>query len=175
MRALKPKFALIKYADIDQDSFWAKVDKLSLDECWNWLAYQDEDGYGYFNVNLASRKAHRVSYVLARGSLKTSLLVCHSCDNPSCVNPSHLWAGTNQQNIDDMIRKSRSLKGTRNPNVKLTENEVRHILKLSREGIFGTKIAGIIGCGRRTVSNILTGKQWTSITGIRYAGKNSSP
>jgi len=168
------KFARIRYADIDQKRFWVKVNKCSLDECWNWLAYLDKDGYGYFNVNLASRKAHRVAYVLAHGGLKTSLLVCHSCDNPSCVNPAHLWAGTSRQNIDDMVIKSRSLIGTINPKAKLTKTKVRHILKLSQKGMFATVITKIIGCNRRTVSNILTGKQWSSVTGIRYVGKNSS-
>lgn len=168
------KFARIRYADIDQERFWEKVDKCSLDECWNWLAYLDKDGYGGFNINSVQRKAHRVAYVLANGKLKTSLLVCHSCDNPSCVNPAHLWAGTSRQNIDDMITKNRSLTGTRNPKAKLTENKIRHILKLSQRGMFGIEIARTIGCNRRTVSNILTGKQWSSITGIRYAGKNSS-
>lgn len=109
------KFALINYVDIDQECFWPKVDRQSSNECWNWLASLDKDGYGYFSIDSVSRKAHRVAYVLANGKLKTSLFVCHSCDNPSCVNPAHLWAGTSRQNIDDMIIKSRSLTGTRNP------------------------------------------------------------
>jgi hypothetical protein len=160
------KFAPINYTDIDQEYFWPKVDKRSSNECWNWLAYLDKDGYGNFNINSASRRAHRVAYVLANRVLKTSLLVCHSCDNPSCVNPAHLWAGTDRQNIDDMITKSRTLTGTRNPKAKLTKNKVRHILKLSQRGMFGTDIAKTIGCNRRTISSILTGKQWSSITGI---------
>jgi len=163
------RFVLILYKDIIQDHFWKKVNKQGVNQCWLWTAYRDRDGYGFFNVNGASRKAHRVSYVIHHGSLDPSLLVCHSCDNPGCVNPAHLWLGTHQDNTDDMVTKQRALHGIRNPKAKLNDADVRCIVRFSKEGLYGTKIAQMLGCNQRTVSNILLGKQWSLVTGIRHA------
>ena len=110
----------IHRGDIDLDRFWEKVQLHSDDACWLWLGGRDQYGYGYFRVAGASRKSHRVSYVIAHGALDPSLDVCHACDNPSCVNPRHLWTGTNRANVDDMVRKGRSLRGVRNPKARLT-------------------------------------------------------
>ncbi len=162
------KFALIRLEDIRQNLFWPKVDKQGPNQCWPWNAYRDRDGYGFFNIFDSSRKAHRVSYVIHYGELDPSLMVCHTCDNPSCVNPRHLWAGTSRQNIDDMVAKERALRGVRNPKAKLTAAEVRRIVQLSKTGLFGTTIARMMGCLQVTVSSILTGRQWSSVTGIHF-------
>lgn len=166
---MKIQFSRIEYADIVQARFWSYVDKWESDQCWSWLGGRDEDGYGYFFVKDASRKAHRVAYVIHHGELDTFSFVCHTCDNPSCVNSAHLWAGSSRQNIDDMIIKERSLVGVRNPKAKLTEADVHRIICLSNDGLYGTEIARKIGCNRRTVSNILLGKQWSSVTGVVHA------
>lgn len=123
------KRALLRQRDIDADHFWSKVDRRGPNDCWLWQAYCDKDGYGYFTVNKAARKAHRVAYVLTHGNLEPSQDVCHACDTPGCVNPAHLWVGTYRDNIDDMLAKGRSLRGATNPKAKLTRdkcNECEH-------------------------------------------------
>jgi hypothetical protein len=84
------------------ERFWVKVDKRGPDECWQWIGIRNEDGYGRPYL-----RAHRVSWQIANGRDPGSLFVCHSCDNPSCVNPNHLWLGTNTVNLRDMVAKGR--------------------------------------------------------------------
>lgn len=88
------------------DRFWERVQKT--DDCWLWTGSTDKDGYGWFWVDGKTATAHRFSYALHNdGAIPDGLYVCHSCDNPPCVNPDHLWLGTNQDNMDDCARKGR--------------------------------------------------------------------
>jgi len=85
--------------------------------CWTWTGTTDNDGYGGYN----HQRAHRLFYELYKGTINNGFLICHTCDNPSCVNPDHLYEGTNQSNMDDMVLRDRSLKGDKNP-AKKEEN-----------------------------------------------------
>ena len=85
--------------------FWDKVEKT--DGCWVWTASKNRQGYGYFRFDGKMRKAHRMAWLFAIGEIPEGMMVCHSCDNPSCVNPEHLWLGTGQDNMDDMNTKGR--------------------------------------------------------------------
>lgn len=90
------------------------LSKIKIDnECWYWMASKVGQGYGACSFYRDSR-AHRVSFRLFRGKIPKSLCVCHSCDNPSCVNPKHLWLGTTQENTEDRYKKGRSASGDRN-------------------------------------------------------------
>lgn len=97
-----------------EERFWAKVDKSG--DCWVWTAavvgsrnpkYKRIGGYGAFGVGGKVRRAHRVSWELANGPIPDGALVCHSCDNRSCVRPSHLFIGDQSDNVHDMDAKGR--------------------------------------------------------------------
>lgn len=106
-----------------EERFWSKVAK-SEDGCWEWQGRPDKDGYGHIGaIDGREVKAHRLSYEMAYGPIPEGMLVCHSCDNPPCVRPDHLFLGTSQQNTADMIAKGRmSL-----PGAKITAETVRAI------------------------------------------------
>lgn len=106
--------------EITQDlvnRFFEKVDRdrssifYNGTRCWEWTAYRDSKGYGIITIGGRAgkgEKAHRVSWIISNGSIQNNLLVCHHCDNTGCVNPSHLFLGTNRDNMLDMISKNRN-------------------------------------------------------------------
>lgn len=89
----------------EQARFWAKVDKSS--DCWVWTGTHSANHYGVFFLWGRRYYAHRVAYELAKGPLKPGRLACHTCDNPPCCNPEHLYEGTPASNIADSILRER--------------------------------------------------------------------
>lgn len=89
----------------DLKRFWSKVKKTN--GCWLWIGALDKMGYG-FQGGFYNLKAHRISYELAKGILKNGEFVLHKCDNPKCVNPNHLFAGTHKDNMNDMMIKGKA-------------------------------------------------------------------
>jgi hypothetical protein len=94
-----------------EELFWQKVDKSPgqgpAGDCWQWTAFKTKTGYGKLTIHKEQWLAHRYSYQLANGAPKEGLYILHSCDNPSCVNPAHLRAGTQQENVADMDARNR--------------------------------------------------------------------
>lgn len=117
-----------------EERFWRSVDRRSPDECWLWTAATNGVGYGVFEVDGGRVYVHRFSYELHRGQIPTGMYVCHSCDTRACVNPAHLWLGTNADNLADMAAKGRSIHGARSPHAKLTKPQVRAIRRLYATG-----------------------------------------
>ena len=97
--------------------------------CWLWIAGQSSAGYGYFRYEGRNQTAHRVSHLLFKGFIEEGLDACHSCDNPSCVNPDHLFKGTRSDNMKDCVAKGRfeNAKVVSSGNMK--RNRMRHELK----------------------------------------------
>ena len=109
------------------ERFFSKIEKKSSEECWCWTGLKNTKGYGQITINSKKYIAHRVSWVLYNGAIPEGLLVCHTCDNRLCLNPMHLFLGTNKDNMRDMVEKGRSGAGEKHGNHKLTEKEVIEI------------------------------------------------
>lgn len=91
--------------------FWDNLNKEDSEICWNWMGYRNRVGYGQIKVGGKNLRAHRVAYAIANGHVPASLDVLHSCDNPPCCNPNHLWLGTDLDNVADKVAKGRQAKG----------------------------------------------------------------
>lgn len=109
VKGLPQRFAYNHHLRLDkaESLFWEKVDKRGPEDCWEWKAAHTKRGYGCFRFNERQDLSHRVSYILAHGSIPDGLWVLHKCDNPKCVNPAHLFLGTHQDNMNDMKNKGR--------------------------------------------------------------------
>ena len=92
------------------DLFWSRVDKRGEGECWPWVGGIDTGGYGHATFFGASFQAHRLAWEFAHGQIPASMLICHTCDNPPCCNPNHLFLGTPADNMRDMQKKGRGVK-----------------------------------------------------------------
>lgn len=115
-----------------RERFWSRVKKRGVNDCWLWNSTLAGSGYGLLSYTPERKKrvhlfAHRISYFLAHNTLPADLDVCHRCDNPPCVNPNHLFLGTQQDNVADMVQKGRQLRGSKVYTVKLTADEVQRI------------------------------------------------
>lgn len=154
-----------------EQRFWANVKKS--DGCWEWLGYRVRGRYGQMYAEKRRRVyAHRFSWELHFGPIPShdsfhGLCVCHRCDNPGCVNPEHLFLGTNEENIADRNRKGRTQRGygdrqrgEENPSAKLTEPEVRAIRE---SGDRLSDIAERFGIGVSTASLIRNRHLWTHV------------
>jgi Autographiviridae endonuclease len=137
--------------------------------CWLWIGSVSHGGYGQLSVNGKKRKVHRLSYEISVGKIPKGMLVCHKCDVPCCINPEHLFVGTQQDNMDDMITKGRDRhqKGILQANSKLTEEEVNEI-RLSRNSY--RALAAEYNISRASIYYIKNGLSWRHIAWPSHTG-----
>jgi hypothetical protein len=134
--------------------------------CWEWVRSRNNHGYGTLTVNGRRAYAHRLAYELAGRSLADGQHVLHSCDNPACINPEHLSAGSRSDNMQDAARKGRlrtpkvSKSGEENPAAKLNPVTVRSIRRLLAKGWTQDDIAERHEISQSQVSNIARGRHW---------------
>ncbi len=145
--------------------FWSKVDTRG--KCWAWTDYLNKDGYGQFSLDGSMLRAHRVSYAIANDD-PGDLNVNHTCDNPFCVNPDHLWTGTQREGVDDMVTKDRQAKGAGKTHSKLTDEQVEEIL-VSKDT--NRILADRYGISEGIVSSVKHGRIWKHVKGKRHANK----
>ena len=156
-----------KYKLPISDRFWSKVDKKGEDECWNWIARKNQKGYGVFNLEHPRHDetgvrvlAPRMAWQLANGPIPEGKYTLHKCDNPACVNPSHLFIGSLRDNTQDMLRKGREKNGNR----KLTGDQVREIRAKYRKGEYGyIKLAKEYGVHQGTIVAIISRRNWKRV------------
>ena len=148
-----------------QERFEAKFTKS--EGCWEWNAYKDRVGYGTFRIAERHQMAHRVAYQLYVGEIPAGLCVCHHCDNPRCVNPAHLFLGTQADNMRDRENKGRGvfpgLSGENHGSAKLTEAQVIEIRAKYGEGARQVDLAKEFGVTQSIISMIVCGRVWTKI------------
>ena len=147
--------------------------------CWEWRGAKNENNYGVLGIGRRREgliKAHRCSYQIFRFvELVKDELVCHKCDNPSCVNPKHLFIGSNKDNVHDMMKKGRNSlppihNGKANKQAKIDENKVRELFYLNAQGLSSRKIASKLGISKTTVLNVLNGNIWKHVNMSNSSG-----
>jgi hypothetical protein len=155
-----------------RERFLRAVPDRPADGCWLWTRCKGRQGYGYISVEGRGRKATHVSIYLKTGEWPPKgMFVCHSCDNPPCVNPDHLWIGTCGDNARDMVAKGRNVhpnglppdkqpRGTRHGSAKLTEDDVRAIRASSEPYL---KMAAHYGVDECTIYNVRSRRKWKHI------------
>jgi hypothetical protein len=146
--------------------FWSRVEIGSEDQCWNWTGGKTQKGYGVCeNIKRGVRSAHRAAWTLIYGPIKKGLSVLHHCDNPPCCNPLHLFVGTNNDNIQDMVSKGRhgmfQANPESHPRAKLTWPKVKEIRRLYAAGAAGYENLGKrYGVSQATTWAIVKHKTW---------------
>src|SRR6478736_7223022 len=145
------------------ERFWPKVERRGPDECWPWLAAKLPKGYGLIGRggDEGYLYAHRVSFELANGPITDERYVCHHCDNPSCVNPAHLFLGTAKENIADMRNKKRGTFGDTHPNAKITQSQADEIRSKYIPHVYSlSTLAREYKVSLQTIHNVIKNKIW---------------
>ncbi len=160
------------------ERFWKRVNRT--DGCWVWTASTVTGGYGKFWDGKRHVRAHRYAWEMVNGPVPNGLEVLHTCDNPPCVNPAHLFLGTQADNMRDMVRKGRmwtqqhpdraalnldrirplDQRGELNGRARFTADDIRKIRQMAADGVTQREIARIVGMSRSHVAAIVLRKKW---------------
>ena len=139
--------------------FWDKVDKRGPDECWEWTACRNKDGYGMFRLSGQTDCSHRIALSLHLGRpIVENAYVLHSCNNPPCCNPLHLREGTQQDNMDDRKQAGNQAHGQNHGQTFLTDEDVITARRLATGGIMIAELAYLADMSPSAMSMLVTGE-----------------
>lgn len=169
------KYRIIRLCPSDLDKIKARLKYLTAlypkTSCFIWNGYTNKPGYGLFQVNKKVVLAHRASYFCEFPEFDQDLFVLHKCDNPSCVNVSHLFLGTHKENCSDKVYKGRQAKGQQIGCTALTDEEVVNIRKIYYDTKpFLKDLSKQLNIHKETLRSLLCGKTWKYLPNIDYAG-----
>lgn len=161
----KRKIDEIKYEQQSIKRYWEKVDKKGIDECWNWLASINQDGYGNFTYHGKIINAHIMSCIIHKIEIPKGKEVTHICNNRKCQNPNHFKIDTHSNNLKYMVDTGRAVhpKGNECSFIKITENQVIEIKRRLLNGDMQKDIAKDYGISKQLVSSIKCGLCWRHV------------
>lgn len=147
-----------------EDRFWPKV-AMSM-TCWLWTGSKMPRGYG--RIGGGGKRgnpllAHRVSWEIHFGKIPARLIVCHRCDNPSCVNPTHLFVGTHEDNTQDAVRKGRISRGSSRHNARLSEKDIPEVRRRLAIGESYSSVAALFGVSAALIGDVARGVTWKHV------------
>lgn len=146
------------------ERFKAAFSKGRPQDCWVWNLAKNNKGYGKFGTGkMSTDYAHRISFRLFREEIPNGLNVLHTCDNPPCVNPNHLFLGTQKDNGSDCRIKGRTSRGSGRPLSKLSEDQVIKIRNLHSEGARQIDLVKKFRVSKTTICIIVNKKAWKHI------------
>ena len=157
---MKVPFLIVTDADMLRYRLYnsARLDEAG---CWVWAGARDAHGYGMLSINNNTRRAHRVAYEAFCEEIPQGMVICHSCDNPSCINPAHLRVGTQADNVADReARGRRDVKGEQIGTAKLVEADV---LNIRSSELSGVALAKQYDVHPTTISLIKSRKTWSHV------------
>lgn len=153
----------MKLSHADEERFWGKVEGRGSDGCWLWRGAKWREGYGVFWLGGKRWRAQRISYELATGDAAEGLFVIHSCDEPACVNPAHLRAGTPADNMRDKTLRRRQTRGIAVKTAKLNDDKVREIRRLKELGATLTQLSARFGVRPNMIWRIVHREAWKHV------------
>lgn len=150
------------------EEFWELVCVGKPDECWKWISYTDDGGYGrYHNKKFKNKsgnqKAHRLAWIYTNGKIPEGLKVLHHCDNPPCCNPKHLFLGTQTDNVIDMVIKKRHMRGVNQIDAKLNSMQVKEARLLRKRGYMIKEIAALYELSDSCMGRVVARKSYQDV------------
>ena len=148
------------------EKYESKIQRITETGCWIWMGATKthKHPYGWLSYNKKHYNAHRLFYMIHHGIefIDSKIVICHTCDIPQCVNPEHLYAGTQKQNVKDMWAKNRQSKRLLNPprHSKLTAEQAIEIKKKCLSGIKDETLANQFFVKKSTIQDIRLGRRW---------------